>query len=256
MAAGRRWPRWTSAYVVGLEGAGAVAACAALARVRRQSPARSGPTMPYACASRPRPWGCPLGPRRSMLGHRYLRRRGTRTGRLPVLSSGERLLALPALYPDVRPSTFMRPIASVIAGGHGRGDHGCRPRIWPARPKPHHYLRAPDSKRRRSLRPTQTVIRFLCRWSAKFRTAAIRATMPYDISRMKSICASGSTWKESCEPGCVSRPVHYNVQDFADYLQLCGGLPRCNSLRRSGVPAGPRFRLTLSRKGTGLFCGR
>jgi len=44
---------------------------------------------------------------------------------------------------------------------------------------------------------------------------------------------SGSTWKRVLRAWLrFSTGYIYNVQDFADYLQLCGGLPRLQQLRR------------------------
>jgi len=168
------------AYVVGLEARG-LSPHARRVLESGDIACTSGPTMPWRCASRPRPWGCPFCPRAPCWAPIPFARAAP--GRLPVLSPGSVYWRCPPCYPDV---------AAIHVHEADRFGN-CRIRgttvadLDLARAAKHLIITCERLIPNDAVRcdPTQTVIPFFCvRCRLRsFRTAAIRATCPMNISR-------------------------------------------------------------------------
>ena len=174
--------------------------------------------------------GLPFLPARSMLGTDTFRKSGAREIACPF--TGERLLALPALYPDV---------AAIHVHEADRFGN-CRIRgttvadLDLARAAKHLIITCerliPNDAVRRD--PTQTVIPFFCVDAVcEVLYGSYPGNMPYEyFSDEEHLCQWLEVEKSPASLAAFLERYIYNVQDFADYLQLCGGLPRLQQLRR------------------------
>ena len=174
--------------------------------------------------------GLPFLPARSMLGTDTFAHSAAKVVTCPF--TGEKLLALPALFPDV-----------AVIHVHEADRYGnCRIRgttvadldlaraakrliITCERLIPHEEVRR---------EPTRTVIPFLCVDAVcEVPFGSYPGNMPYEYFSDEEHLAR---WLEvekdlTAFRAFLDRHLH-GVRDFAEYLQLCGGLPRMQELRR------------------------
>jgi glutaconate CoA-transferase subunit A len=174
--------------------------------------------------------GVPFLPARTMLGTDTFRRSAACAVRCPFTS--ERLLAVPALWPDV---------AAIHVHEADRFGN-CRIRgttvadLDLARAAKRLIVTCerliPTDEIRRD--PSQTVIPFFCVDAVcEVPFGSYPGNMPYEyFSDEQHLCA----WLQAeveVEPYRRFLEQHvYGVRDFADYLQRCGGLGRLQELRR------------------------
>src|SRR5262245_3314036 len=174
--------------------------------------------------------GLPFLPARSMLGTDTFRHSAARAVACPF--TGETLLAVPALYPDV---------AAIHV--HEADRYGnCRLRgtsvadlDLPRAAKPLIITcerLIPVEEIRQD--PTRTVIPFFCVDAVcEVPFGSYPGNMPYEYFSDEDHLRA---WRESeRNPDAYRRFLDeylWNVKDFAEYLQCCGGLPRLQALRR------------------------
>jgi glutaconate CoA-transferase subunit A len=174
--------------------------------------------------------GLPFLPARSMLGTDTFRHSAARVITCPF--TGERLTALPALYPDV----------AVIHVHEADRFGNCRIRgVTVADPdlaRASHKLivtcerLVPDEEIRRD--PSQTVIPFYCVDAVcEVPFGSYPGNMPYEYFSDEDHLRQ---WLSvEADPDAFRRFLDeyiFGVKDFAEYLHLCGGLPRMLQLRR------------------------
>ena len=216
------------AYVVGLEARGLSPHAR---RVLQSGEVACSEWSNYALAVRFKAaaMGLPFLPARSMLGTDTFRRSGAKEIACPF--TGERLVALPAIYPDV---------AAIHV--HEADRYGnCRIRgttvadLDLARAAKHLIITCerliPNDEIRRD--PTQTVIPFFCVDAVcEVPYGSYPGNMPYEyFSDEQHLCA----WlkaEEDLDTYCpfLEKYIH-GVSGFVDYLQRCGGLERLQHLR-------------------------
>jgi glutaconate CoA-transferase subunit A len=174
--------------------------------------------------------GLPFLPARSLLGTDTFRKSAARAIACPF--TGERLAAIPALYPDV---------AAIHVHQADRFGN-CRIRgttvadLDLARAAKRLIITCerliPNDEIRRD--PTQTVIPFFCVDAVcEVPFGCYPANMPYEyFSDEEHLCA----WLEAeADEGTYKEFLDrylFGVRDFHEYLQRCGGLPRLQQLRR------------------------
>jgi len=174
--------------------------------------------------------GLPFLPVRSLLGTDTFRRSAACEIVCPF--TGEKLVALPALYPDV----------SAIHVHEADRYGNCRVRgttvadldlaraskrliITCERLIPHEEIRSD---------PTRTVIPFFCVDAVcEVPYGSYPGNMPYEyfsdeehLRLWLEVEADGTAYRQFLEE------YLFGVRDFAEYLQKCGGLPRLQELRR------------------------
>src|SRR5437899_8839091 len=174
--------------------------------------------------------GLPFLPARSMLGTDTFRKSGAREIACPF--TGERLLALPALYPDV---------AAIHVHEADRFGN-CRIRgttvadLDLARAAKHLIITCerliPNDAVRRD--PTQTVIPFFCVDAVcEVPYGSYPGNMPYEYYSDEDHLRS---WLEAEKDLSAFQQFLdgyiYGMKDFAGYLHKCGGLPRLQELRQ------------------------
>ncbi len=174
--------------------------------------------------------GLPFLPARSLLGTDTYRYSAARMIACPF--TGERLLAVPALYPDV---------AAIHV--HEADRHGnCRIRgttvadLDLARAAKRLIITCerliPEDEIRRD--PSQTVIPFLCVDAVcEVPYGSYPGNMPYEyfsdeehLKRWLEVESDLDAFKQFLQKHI------FGVRDFSEYLDLCGGLPRLQQLRR------------------------
>jgi glutaconate CoA-transferase subunit A len=226
---GKTLARVEIAYVVGLEARGLSPHAR---RVLESGEVAFTEWTNYALAVRLKAaaMGLPFLPARSMLGTDTFRRSGAREIACPF--TGERLVALPALYPDV---------AAIHV--HEADRYGnCRIRgttvadLDLARAAKRLIITCerliPNEEIRRD--PTQTVIPFFCVDAVcEVPYGSYPGNMPYEyFSDEEHI----RTWLEVEKDLDAFRrfldDYIYGMRDFTEYLQRCGGLARLQQLRR------------------------
>jgi glutaconate CoA-transferase subunit A len=217
------------AYVVGLEARGLSPHAR---RVLESGQVACAEWTNYALAVRFKAaaMGVPFLPARDMLGTDTFRRSAARVIACPF--TGERLAALPALYPDV---------AAIHV--HEADRYGnCRIRgttvadLELARAARQLIITCerliPNDEIRRD--PSRTVIPFFCVDAVcEVPYGSYPGNMPYEYFSDE---AHFRRWLEAeREPQQLRSFLEeniYGVKDFAEYLQKCGGLPRMQELRR------------------------
>jgi glutaconate CoA-transferase subunit A len=226
---GQTLARVEIAYVVGLEARGLSAHAR---RVLESGEVEFSEWSNYALAVRFKAaaMGLPFLPARTMLGTDTFRHSGARVVTCPF--TGQRLTALPALYPDVA------AIHVHEADAYGN----CRIRgttvadLDLARAAKRLIITCerlvPSDEVRRD--PTQTVIPFFCVDAVcEVPFGSYPGNMPYEYFSDEDHLR---LWLEAERDldgfrRFLDRTI-YAVQDFPEYLQLCGGLERLRQLRR------------------------
>jgi glutaconate CoA-transferase subunit A len=226
---GKTLARVDVAYVVGLEARGL---CAHARRVLESGEVACTEWTNFALATRFKAaaMGVPFLPSRSMLGTDTFRRSAAKEIACPF--TGERLNALPALYPDV--AALHVHEADRYGNCRLRGTSvadidlaraALRLIVSCERLIPHEDIRGD---------PTRTVIPFYCVDAVcEVPFGSYPGNMPYEYFSDEEHLR---LWLESATDlerfkAFVDKYVH-GVREFADYLQLCGGLPRLQQLRR------------------------
>jgi glutaconate CoA-transferase subunit A len=232
MGKGRTLARVDIAYVVGLEARGLSPHAR---RVLESGEVECTEWSNYALAVRFKAaaMGLSFLPARSMLGTDTFRRSAAREVVCPF--TGERLVALPALYPD----------AAAIHVHEADRYGNCRIRgttvadLDVARAAKKLIITCerliPDEETRRD--PTQTVIPFFCVDAVcEVPYGSYPGNMPYEyFSDEAHLCQ----WLES--EADIDRfrefldKYVYSARDFTEYLQRCGGLARLQELRRQEI---------------------
>ncbi len=174
--------------------------------------------------------GLPFLPARSMLGTDTFRHSAARAIACPF--TGERLVALPALYPDV---------AAIHV--HEADRYGnCRLRgtsvadLDLARAARRLIVTCerliPSDEIRRD--PTRTVIPYFCVDAVcEVPFGSYPGNMPYEyFSDEDHLCAWLRVERDLAEYRQFLDKYLFGVRDFNEYLQRCGGLPRLQKLRQ------------------------
>ena len=217
------------AYVVGLEARGLSPHAR---RVLQSGEVACNEWSNYALAVRLKAaaMGLPFLPARSMLGTDTFRRSGAKEIACPF--TGERLLALPALYPDV--AAIHVHEADRYGNARIRGTSVAdfdlaraakRLIVTCERLIPNDEIRCD---------PTRTAIPFFCVDAVcEVPYGSYPGNMPYEyFSDEQHLCA----WLEAEEDPQQYREFLnkyiYEVRTFAEYLERCGGLERLQELRR------------------------
>jgi glutaconate CoA-transferase subunit A len=173
--------------------------------------------------------GLPFLPARSMLGTDTFRHSGARVITCPF--TGERLTALPALYPDV--AAIHVHEADRYGNGRIRGTTVADLDL--ARAAKRLIITCerliPNDEIRRD--PTRTVIPFYCVDAVcEVPYGSYPGNMPYEYFSDEDHLRR---WLEvERDLGAFRQFLDhyiYGVRDFAEYLQRCGGLPRLQQLR-------------------------
>src|SRR5262245_30404086 len=174
--------------------------------------------------------GLPFLPTRSMLGTDTFRKSAARVIACPF--TGEKLVALPALYPDV----------SAIHVHEADRYGNCRIRgttvadLELARASKRLIITCerliPNDEIRRD--PTRTVIPFLCVDAVcEVPYGSYPGNMPYEYFSDEEHLRRWLAVEKDLDAFRRFLDEHvYGVKDFAEYLQRCGGLPRLQELRR------------------------
>jgi glutaconate CoA-transferase subunit A len=174
--------------------------------------------------------GLPFLPARSLLGTDTFRTSAARTIDCPF--TGERLVALPALYPDV---------AAIHV--HEADRYGnCRVRgptvadLDLARAAKRLIITCERLVPADDIRsdPSRTVIPFFCVDAVcEVPYGSYPGNMPYEyFSDEEHLCRWLRVERDPVEFRQFLDEHVYGVRDFAEYLQRCGGLPRLQQLRR------------------------
>src|SRR5438270_1319862 len=174
--------------------------------------------------------GLPFLPARSMLGTDTFRHSAAKVIECPF--TGEKLVALPALYPDV----------SAIHVHEADRYGNCRVRgttvadLELARASKHLIITCerliPNDEIRRD--PTRTVIPFFCVDAVcEVPYGSYPGNMPYEYFSDEEHLRRWLTVEEdeTAYRAFIETHIH-GVKDFAEYLDLCGGLRRMQQLRR------------------------
>src|SRR5437667_759779 len=174
--------------------------------------------------------GLPFLPARSMLGTDTFRRSGAREIACPF--TGERLLALPAIYPDVAAIHVHEAdrygncrIRGTTVADLDLARAAKRLIITCERLIPHEEIRRD---------PSLTVIPFFCVDAVcEVPYGSYPGNMPYEYLSDEEHLRQ---WMEAEKDlGALRRFLDeymFGVRDFAEYLQRCGGLPRLQELRQ------------------------
>jgi glutaconate CoA-transferase subunit A len=226
---GKTLARVDVAYVVGLEARGLSPHAR---RVVESGDVECTEWTNYALAVRLKAaaMGLPFLPSRSMLGTDTFRRSAACAITCPF--TGERLNALPALYPDVAAVHVHEAdrfgncrILGTTVADLDLARAAKRLIITCERLVPHDDIRRD---------PSRTVIPFFCVDAVcEVPFGSYPGNMPYEyFSDEEHLCA----WLKAEEDadgfrGFLDRYL-YGVKDFAEYLERCGGLPRLQQLRR------------------------
>jgi glutaconate CoA-transferase subunit A len=174
--------------------------------------------------------GVPFLPARSMLGTDTFRHSGARSITCPF--TGERLTALPALYPDVAAIHVHEAdrygncrIRGTTVADIDLGRAAKRLIVTCERLIPHDEIRRD---------PSQTVIPFYCVDAVcEVPYGSYPGNMPYEYFSDEDHLRQW--FQAEKEPGTLRLFLDkyiYGVRDFSEYLQLCGGLPRLQELRQ------------------------
>jgi glutaconate CoA-transferase subunit A len=226
---GRSLAKVDIAYVIGLEARGLSPHAR---RVMESGEVQFTEWTNYALAVRLKAaaMGVPFLPSRIMLGADTFRHSAARVIECPF--TGERLVALPALYPDV----------GIIHVHEADRFGNCRIRGTTvadfdlARAAKRLIISCerliPEEEIRRD--PSRTIIPFFC-VDAVCETpfGSYPGNMPYEyFSDEEHLCK----WLQvERDPAAFQQFLEehiYGVKDFSEYLQRCGGLPRLQQLRR------------------------
>jgi glutaconate CoA-transferase subunit A len=174
--------------------------------------------------------GLPFLPARSLLGTDTFRRSAAKVIECPF--TGEKLVALPALYPDV----------SAIHVHEADRYGNCRLRgtsvadIELARASKRLIITCerlvPEDEIRRD--PTRTVIPFFCVDAVcEVPYGSYPGNMPYDYFSDEAHLRKWLAVEKDLDTLKRFLDEHiYSVKDFAEYLHRCGGLPRLQELRQ------------------------
>jgi glutaconate CoA-transferase subunit A len=174
--------------------------------------------------------GLPFLPARSMLGTDTFRYSAAKVIECPF--TGEKLVALPALYPDV----------SAIHVHEADRYGNCRIRgttvadIELARASKHLIITCerliPNDEIRRD--PTRTVIPFFCVDAVcEVPYGSYPGNMPYEYFSDEEHLRRWLSVEKDLEAYRLFLDEYiFGVKDFAEYLQRCGGLPRLQQLRQ------------------------
>ena len=174
--------------------------------------------------------GVPFLPARSMLGTDTFRRSAARAVSCPF--TGERLAALPALYPDV--AAIHVHEADRFGNCRVRGTTVADLDLARAAKKliitcerliPIDEIRSD---------PTRTVIPFFCVDAVcEVPFGSYPGNMPYEYFSDETHLCRWLDVERDLEAFRQFLDQHiYGIKDFSDYVQLCGGLPRMQELRR------------------------
>jgi glutaconate CoA-transferase subunit A len=226
---GRTLARVDVAYVVGLEARGLSPHAR---RVLESGEVECTEWTNYALAVRFKAaaMGLPFLPARTMLGTDTFRKSAACVIRCPF--TGEKLLALPALYPDV--AVIHVHEADRFGNCRIRGTTVADPDLARAARRliitcerliPHEEIRR---------EPSQTVIPFFCVDAVcEVPFGSYPGNMPYEYFSDEDHLRQ---WLEAERDPAAHREFLgrylFGVRDFAEYLQRCGGLPRLQELRR------------------------
>lgn len=229
MGRGRTLARIDIAYVLGLEARGLSPHGR---RVMEAGEVQFTEWSNYALAARFKAaaMGLPFLPVRSMLGTDTFRHSAAKVIECPF--TGEALLAVPALYPDV--AAIHVHEADCYGNGRIRGTSVADVDI--ARAAKRLILTCerliPNEEIRRD--PTQTVIPFFCVDAVcEVPGGSYPGNMPYEYFSDEQHLRQWLTVERDREAFAKFLETYiYGVKDFHDYLQLCGGLPRMQELRR------------------------
>lgn len=174
--------------------------------------------------------GLPFLPARSLLGTDTFRHSAARVIACPF--TGERLAAIPALYPDVAAihvheadrygncRLLGTSVADIdLARASKRVIITCERLI------PHDEIRR---------EPTRTVIPFLCVDAVcEVPYGSYPGNMPYEyFSDEEHLARWLEVEKDAATLRAFLEQHIYGVRDFTEYLQRCGGLPRLQELRQ------------------------
>ncbi len=226
---GKTLARVEIAYVVGLEARGLSPHAR---RVMESGEVEFTEWSNYALAVRLKAaaMGLPFLPCRTMLGTDTARYSGARVITCPF--TGERLLALPALYPDVA----VIHVHEADRYGNSRIRGTSVADIDLARAAKRLIITCerliPNEEIRQD--PTRTVIPFFCVDAVcEVPYGSYPGNMPYEYFSDEDHLRH---WlRVEREPAAFREFLDryiYGVRDFADYLQLCGGLSRLQQLRQ------------------------
>jgi glutaconate CoA-transferase subunit A len=226
---GQLLARVDAAYIVGLEARGLSPHAR---RVMESGQVEAVEWSNYALAVRFKAaaMGLPFLPCRSMLGTDTLRHSAARVIECPF--TGERLAALPALYPDVAAIHVHEAdrfgncrIRGTTVADLDLARAAKRLIITCERLIPNDEIRAD---------PTRTVIPFYCVDAVcEVPFGSYPGGMPYeyfsDEDHIRQWCAAEREMKAYQQ---FLKKHMFDVKDFTQYLQLCGGLPRLQELRQ------------------------
>ncbi len=226
---GRTLARVDVAYVVGLEARGLSPHAR---RVLESGEVECTEWSNYTLAVRYKAaaMGVPFLPARSLLGTDTFRYSAARVVTCPF--TGERLAAIPALYPDVAAIHVHEAdrygncrIRGTTVADLDLARAAKRLIITCERLIPHEEIRAD---------PNGTVIPFFCVDAVcEVPYGSYPGNMPYEyFSDEEHLCRWLRVEKDPDEFRRFLDEYVYGVRDFAEYLQRCGGLPRLQQLRR------------------------
>jgi glutaconate CoA-transferase subunit A len=180
--------------------------------------------------------GLPFLPARSLLGTDTFRHSAACEVRCPF--TGERLAAIPALFPDV--AAIHVHEADRFGNCRVRGTTVADLDVARAA---HRVIVTcerliPDDEIRRD--PTRTAIPFFCVDAVcEVPFGSYPGNMPYEYFSDEAHLQAWLHAERDVETYRAFLQKHvYGVKDFAEYLQLCGGLPRLQELRREELLLG------------------
>jgi glutaconate CoA-transferase subunit A len=217
------------AYVVGLEARGLSPHAR---RVKESGTVRTTEWSNYTLAVRFKAaaMGLPFLPSRSLLGTDTFRRSAACAITCPF--TGEKLAAIPALYPDV--AAIHVHEADCYGNCRVRGTtvadldlaRAARRLIITCE----RLIRADEIRRD----PSQTAIPFFCVDAVcEVPFGSYPGNMPYEyFSDEEHLCAWLKAEADPDEHRAFLEHYLFGVKDFNEYLQRCGGLPRLQELRR------------------------
>jgi glutaconate CoA-transferase subunit A len=239
---GKTLARVDIAYVVGLEARGLSPHAR---RVLESGEVEFTEWSNYALAVRFKAaaMGLPFLPARVMLGTDTFRRSAACVIRCPF--TGEQLLALPALYPDVAAIHVHEAdrfgncrIRGTTVADLDLARAAKRLIITCERLVPPEEVRAD---------PSRTVIPFFCVDAVcEVPYGSYPGNMPYEyFSDEDHLCRWLQVERDPPAFTAFLEEHIFGVRDFTEYLQRCGGLPRLQELRRQELllQEGPSFRM-------------
>jgi glutaconate CoA-transferase subunit A len=217
------------AYIVGLEARGLSPHAR---RVMESGEVAATEWTNYALAVRLKAaaMGVPFLPARTMLGTDTFQHSAAKRIECPF--TGQTLVALPALYPDV--AAIHVHEADRFGNCRIRGTTVADLELARASKRlivtcerliPHDVIRQD---------PTQTVIPFFCVDAVcEVPYGSFPGNMPYEYFSDETHLRQWLEVEKDLEAFKAFLEKHiYGVKDFAEYLQLCGGLPRMQQLRQ------------------------